>query len=194
MIVENLNAKLNYINVKINCKRLNMKLGQLLEEVKVGTENYKNQKTAKEIVESFDEDINTYKISSLLNVMVSKLTEGINEDNASVIRSLRKIQNKIEMYEEKVKDNGFVSPAYARMKYDSLIEDYNYLATQVVKNKIQRQLNKEAFAHSVALIRYQIESIAPEANIDEVSGLKNLPETFEPLVAKEHRLIQESIE
>lgn len=171
-----------------------MKLGQLLEEVKVGTENYKNQKTAKEIVESFDEDINTYKISSLLNVMVSKLTEGINEDNASVIRSLRKIQNKIEMYEEKVKDNGFVSPAYARMKYDSLIEDYNYLATQVVKNKIQRQLNKEAFAHSVALIRYQIESIAPEANIDEVSGLKNLPETFEPLVAKEHRLIQESIE
>jgi len=170
-----------------------MKLGQLLEEVKVGKENYNNQKTSKELIESFDEDINSYKISSVLNAMINKLSENINEDNSLTIRTLRKASSKIEMYEDKLKDYGHVSTAYSRMKYDSLIEDYNAVVDQISKNKVQRQLNKEALAHSLALIKYQLESFAPEANLDEAVGFKVLPENFEPFVNKEYKLIVENL-
>lgn len=170
-----------------------MKLGELLEQIKLGTEEFKKQEVEKQFLESYDEDTEDYKVSVLLGRLIGALSEDIDEITGPVIRSLRKSTEKIKMYETKIEDNGSVSEAYTRMKLDSLKEEYNHMADLLSKNKVRQAFDKkEALANAVALVKFQMETLADDIQI-EVKGLKALNESFATLVNKEYKIIEESI-
>jgi len=169
-----------------------MKLTDLLEEIKVGSENYKEQKTTEELLETFDEDLDNYRISNTLSVMIRKMSENLNENNTPTIRSFRKALDKIKMFEDKLEDRGHVSKAYARMKFDSLNEDYNSILENLKSKKVYRSFDRDVLAHSIALLRHQQKVLGREAELREVN-LKEADENFEIVINKEYKLISEAI-
>lgn len=171
-----------------------MKLSQLLEEIKIGEENYRQMETSKELIESFDENIDNYKISKLISVLNNKFMKDLNEDTTPVIKGFRKIENKIKMMEDRVEDGKTLSTAYARMKYDSLSEDFNYIVENIKKKKVQRQLDKEALAHALALVIYEAKSLSQEGDFDfSEKDFPSVDENFNPFIKKELSLIEESL-
>lgn len=168
-----------------------MKLFDLLEETKIGQEEYKEQKTTEQLLGTFDEDIDNYRVSAMLGIMLNKIEEDINEVTAPTIRALRRAVNKVKLFESKVEDNGSVTTAYARMRLDSINEEYNTILENVLSKKVARQLNKEALAHSLALLRYQQKNLMREAELERYS-IKESTETFEPLIEKELRIVEEA--
>ena len=171
-----------------------MQLAQLLEEIKIGEENYRELKTSKELIESFDEDLDNYKISSLISVLNNKFAENINEDTSPVIKGFRKIENKIKMMEDRTEKQGSISTAYAKMKYDSISEDFQTLVENINRKKVQRQLDKDSLAHAVALVIYEAKKLAKDGDFDfESRDFPNLGENFQPFINKELKLIEESI-
>lgn len=168
-----------------------MKLSELLEEVKVGTEEFKESQTAENLLETFDEDIDNYRISKVLGAMINKLEEDVNEDTAPTIRALRRAYNKIDLFEKKMEDAGIVSKAYARMRLDSLVEEYNTVLESVHVKKVARQLNKEALAHALGLVRHQQENLAGLAEVENFE-VKEATSNFQPLIDKEYLIISEA--
>ena len=171
-----------------------MQLAQLLEEIKIGEEASRELKTSKELIESFDEDLDNYKISSLISALNNKFAETVNEDTEAVIKGFRKIENKIKMMEDRIEKQGSISTAYARMKYDSLSEDFQTLTENIKRKKVQRQLDKDSLAHAIALVIYEAKKLSKEGDFD--FGQKDFPmigENFDPFVKKELKLIEESI-
>jgi len=168
-----------------------MKLFQLLEEIKVGPEEYKEQKTTKQLLETFDEDIDNFRVSSMLEVLLNKIEEGLSEETAPVIRSLRRANNKIKLHEDKLEDNGLVSTAYARMRLDSINEEYNFVLENIHSKKVFRQLDKEALAHSMALLKFKQEELIRESEVENFSINESI-ETFEPLIEKEYKIITQA--
>lgn len=171
-----------------------MQLAQLLEEIKIGEENYRDLKTSKELIESFDEDLDNYKISALISALNNKFAESVNEDTSPVIKGFRKIENKIKMMEERIENQGSISTAYARMKYDSISEDFQTLVENINRKKVQRQLDKDSLAHAVALVIYEGKKLSKEGDFDFAQkDFPNLGENFQPFIVKELKLIEESI-
>jgi len=171
-----------------------MKLSQLLEEIKIGEDNYRQLKTSKELIESFDEDIDNYKISKLIAALNNKFMEDVNEDTTPVIKGLRKIENKISMMEERIEDGKPISTAYARMKYDSISEDFGYIVENIKRKKVQRQLDREALAHALALVIYEAKELSKEGDFDfSEKDFPSVDENFAPFVKKELSLIEESL-
>lgn len=168
-----------------------MKLSDLLEEVKVGTEEFKESQTTEKLLETFDEDIDNYRISKVLGLMINKLEEGVNEDTAPTIRALRRAFNKVGLFEQKLEEGRAVSKAYARMRLDSINEEYNTILESIHSKKISRQLNKEALAHALALIKYEQNVLSSHAEI-EFYNIKEAVSTFEPLIEKEYKVISET--
>lgn len=168
-----------------------MKLSELLEEVRVGTEQFKETQTTESLLETFDEDIDNYRISKVLGVMINKLEEDVNEDTAPTIRALRRAYNKIDLLENKLEESGMVSKAYARMRLDSLNEEYNSVLESIHSKKVARQLNKEALAHALALIKYQQENLTGLAEVSNYE-IKESTSTFQPLIDKEFKIISEA--
>ncbi len=170
-----------------------MKLFELLEETKIGQEEYKEQKTTEQLLETFDEDIDNFRVSTMLDVLVNKVEENVNEQTSPTIRALRRANNKVKLHEDKLEDNGSVSTAYARMRLDSINEEYNFILEAIHSKKVFRQLDKEALAHSVALLRFKQEELMREAEVENYD-IKESIETFEPLIEKEYKIIVEAFE
>lgn len=171
-----------------------MLLEQILEEVKIGKESYRELKTSKELVESFDEDLDNYKISSLISALNNKFAEDINEDTASVVKGFRKIENKIKMMEDRIEKQGSISTAYARMKYDSLAEDFQTLTENIKRKKVQRLIDKDSLSHAIALVIYEAKNLSKKGDFDfSTKDFPLISENFDPFVSKELKLIEESI-
>ena len=171
-----------------------MQLSQLLEEIKIGEDNYRQLQTSKELIESFDEDIDNYKISKLISALNNKFMESISEDTAPVIKGLRKIENKISMMEERTENGKPISTAYARMKYDSISEDFHALVENIKRKKVQRLLDKESLAHALALVIYEAKSLSNEGDFEFAEkDFPSVDENFNPFVKKELTLIEESL-
>lgn len=143
-----------------------MQLSQILEEVKIGTETFKKLNKSKKLTESFDKEINTYRVSKLIQEINEGFIEVIPEENISIPRKLKSIQEKIESVEKRIEDNGHISQAYAKMKYDSLSEDYKELNENVKKNKVYRIVDKEKLSQAMALIIFEGRKIAEFGNFD----------------------------
>lgn len=171
-----------------------MKLSELLDEVKLGEETVRKEKTSKELIESFDEDLNNYKISSLISALNNKFIENVNEETSSVIKNLRKIENKIKMTEDRIENHGYISESYAKMKYDNLSEDFKALSDNIRKKKVQRQMDKDSLGHAVALVIYEAKKLSREGSFD--FSEKDFPvydETFYPTIKSELKLIEENL-
>jgi hypothetical protein len=169
-----------------------MKLGELLERAKIGQEEFRNKENINSIVETFDEDSDSYKTSKIIKIIAAKLTESKCVENSIVIKRLKKASQKLEMLEEKISiDN--ISRSYARMKLDSLNEDFNIIATELESKKVLRSLDKENLAHALALMEFEINNLKIAARVNENYKHKNLPETLKPFFKKEYKLITETI-
>lgn len=171
-----------------------MQLAQLLEQIKIGEDNYRELQTSKELIESFDEDLDNYKISNLISALNNHFVENVNEDTSPVVKGFRKIENKIKLMEDRIENSGGISTAYAKMKYDSLAEDYSSLVENINRKKVQRQLDKDKLAHALALVIYEAKKLSREGDFDFAEkDFPGLSENFEPFVKKELKLIEENL-
>lgn len=170
-----------------------MKLGNLLEEVKIGIDEYKSQENAKAILETFDDETDKYKISKLMNILNVKLTEDKNENNVAIIDRLKKASIKIEMLEDKKERAYGISTSYARMKLDSLVEDFNIIMKELESKKKMRSLDNDILGHSLALMIFEMEDLMNQAEVCESYSMDNVPETLKPFIKKELKIINETI-
>jgi hypothetical protein len=166
-----------------------MKLGELLEEVKIGTENYKEIKTIEQIQNSFNEDNEDYKISELLNIHLQKMLQ--EENDEKITKNIKNSILKISNIEERQETSNFISESYARMKYDSLKKVYNDIISLMENKKISKNVEKEVLANALGLIKFKIEEMA-EISKTEVS-LNESNETFQPFINKEYKIIHQAM-
>ena len=171
-----------------------MQLGELLEEIKIGDDEYKKKNTEEELREAFDEDLGKFKSSVLINNLVTKLSENMNEKNAPIIRAVRRASKKIESFENRLEEKGHINEAYAHMKYDSLSDDYKELNKLLENNKVRKSLPEEQLASAVAFILFESESMAAHGNFDiDERKFPQINENFKDKVNKEYKMITESV-
>ena len=169
-----------------------MKLDELLEEIKIGTSDYKTMQHKEEMLETFDEDEDNYKTSKLVNLLAAKLSEEKNDLNENVIKKLKKISHKMENTEEKV-FAGPISKSYARMKLDSMKEDYESIVEDIQSKKTLRSLNHEVLANAMALIMFEATKLHEIAEAPSSYTFPEVPDTLKPFFEKEAKLILETI-
>jgi len=169
-----------------------MKLSELLNQIKIGEDEYKTRENVDAVLETFDEDDDQYKTSKLIDILSAKLTESKNENNVITINRIKKTAIKIGMYEDKFSTGKEISKSYHRMKFDSIKENYNEIIHDLESKKVQRSMDKEILSHAVALIKHKIIQLAEAAEIQNPK-LRELPETLRPFVDKEYKLIIENI-
>lgn len=166
-----------------------MKIAELLEEVKLGKENYNKLKTSEQIKESFDEDSENYKISDLIGVHRKTLLDENADEN--ILKHLKNAMLKVKSVEDRQEKTNYLSESYSRMKFDSLKTVYNDIISLMENKKVQRNTNKEVLANALGLIRYKIDEMSKLCNVEE-QELKKSNEVFQPYIDKEYKLVLES--
>ena len=141
-----------------------MKISDLLEEVKLGPEEYKNKQNIEAIVESFNEEIDDYKISDIVKESNDKLLDEKNLLNESVLRNLFTCQNKLAVLEEKAEN---ITPVYAKMKFNSIKKNLVAIEEALQHKKILKTLNEDLLVYSLALVKTKMDWLAEEADIEE---------------------------
>jgi len=167
-----------------------MKLGGLLEEVKIGTEKYKELKTVAQIREKFDETEEAYKISDLLGIHLQNLVNENTDDK--LIKTLKNAMLKIDSIEKRQEKANYLSESYSRMKFDGLKTAYNDVIALMENKKISKNSNKEIIANGLGLIKYKINEMGRLCG-SEVS-LNEGTETFQPFIDKEYKIIRQAMD
>jgi len=165
-----------------------MLLKNILESVRVGSDEYNTMNTVLELEENFSEDTNNYKTYNVIKNSVSNLYVKKNDINENLLSSIMKISGKIKDIEKK--DD--MSKSYARMKYDSLAESYNKTITILENRSILRSVDKDEIAKVLAIVNYNLLKLqeisnAPSKVLNEVS------ETLKPYFNKQVKVIIETI-
>jgi len=171
-----------------------MKLGQLLERVKLGENEYKTKENTQAILDTFDEYDNRYNTSKLLKILAVKLNEAENKHNKKTINRLIKASTKVKTMEDKLSTGIRPSKSYARMKLDSLRESYDTIATDLQNKRVLRNIDNEVLANALAIIRFQMDGLREMAEVDENYTYEELPKTFKPIFERELRLVEDTIE
>ena len=140
-----------------------MKVKDLLEEARLGTEEYKNKKNIETIVESFDDDIDNYKISSVIKESNDTLLNQKTMINEDILRNLAICQNKIELIEEKAEN---MTPLYAKMKFNSIKKNLATIEESLSHKKILNSLNEDLLTYDLALIKSKMDELAECAEIE----------------------------
>ena len=166
-----------------------MILGKLLEEIKIGTEEFNERSTVDDLSGSFSEDDNIYKTYKLINKSLVEMMEEKNEVNESTLKLLKKVSHKIEAVESKEE----LSSNYSRMKLDSVFEDYNRIVESVESRKVLRSLDKDNLSKILALVNYNIIKLKESANVNVYKELNEMPETLKPFFNKQVKLIVETL-
>lgn len=167
-----------------------MKLGNLLEEVKIGTEKYKELKTIEQIRENFNEDEEAYKISDLLNLHLQNLVS----ENADekLIKKIKTAMLKVDSIEQRQEKTNYLSESYSRMKFDSLKTAYNDVIALMENKKISKHVDKEVIANSLGLIKYKINEMGKLCGVQP--SLNEGNETFQPFIDKEYKTIRQAMD
>lgn len=150
-----------------------MKLKELLEEVKLGTDQYKQKKTIEQITESSS-------ISDMLSVSIEKI------NNPLLNTLLKSSIMKIKAVEEKE----YINETFARMKYDSLRKNYHKMIALLEDKKLRESVNEEIIANALAFIKYNLLFLAEKSNA--VCKL-NTSNYLEEQISNELSLIKENI-
>lgn len=167
-------------------------LGILLEEIKIGTEVFKERQTKEEILETFDDDDEIYKTSKLISLLSAKLNEEKIPESEKIIKKLKRIGIKMEATEEKLAA-GPISKSYARMKLDSMREDYDSIVSDLQNKKVLRSLDHSVLANALALTMFESTKLKEIAEITSDYRFAECPETLKPFFEKEAKLILETI-
>ncbi len=155
-----------------------MNINELLEESKIGVEDYKKLNAIELIYNTSEED----RISFLLSHSIENLKE-----NEQIMYILNQANSQIKGYEERKKRGRGVQESFARMKFDALKNTYIELAECI--NNQETFNNKELLGNSVALIVYIFEEISEKCN-----KKINLPElVIQEEVEAEYSFIKENL-
>jgi len=123
-----------------------MKINDLLEEVKLGKETYKNIKHFQEIKNAPENN----KISFILKASIDKLNE-----NENIMNNLKNAYHQIKIFEEKATRVSTIQESYARMKTDDIKKFYNNIILET-----KNANNKKLLINSLAIINYAVEVIS----------------------------------
>lgn len=155
-----------------------MKINDLLEEVKIGSDDYKKLKRIEQLQKTPEED----KVSYLLKHSIQKLNE-----NKNIMTYLNQAYTQIKRYEEKKRNVRDLRESFARMKFDSLKETYSSLIEAV--NSVKEYKNEELLSNSIALVSYVIEELSNKTGKDV-----KVPELFmKEQVDNELSIIKENL-
>lgn len=155
-----------------------MKLNELLEEAKIGKDNYKKLKAIEHIHATPEEN----RISYLLKHSLDNLKE-----EAGIMNQIRLAYSQIKSYEERKRRVINLQESFVRMKYDALASTILTLTEEV--NKKEEYENEELLSNTIALIQYAFNEIAEGCN-KEIT----LPELYlQEQVNEEYKIIRENI-
>lgn len=165
-----------------------MKLNELLEEVKIGSENYKRIKRLEEDDRKKNESLKRIKetpeenkISYLLKSSLENLQE-----NEEIMKYISQAYTQIKSYEEKKREVSELRESYSRMKFDSIKETFISLIEAVNMYEIK---NKNLLSNTLALVQYTFEELA-EKTQREI----NLPSlVIQEQMEEELKIIKENI-
>ena len=169
-----------------------MTLGALLEEISVGSEDYNEKLSQEDMLNTFDEDDEIYKTSKLVSVLAAKLNEDKTPLTEKTIKKLKKIGTKMESTEEKLVC-GPISKSYARMKLDSMREDYDGIVDDLQNKKALREMDHPVLANALALIMFESTKLKEIAEIEGDYRFAAIPDTLSPFFEKEAKLILETL-
>ncbi len=165
-----------------------MTLNDLLFTVKYGEEKYANMKASSSNSKHIDEDYNLYKVSSRIEELLPILGE-----NTQVTSTLNKIKNKFKEYEEKVLSGTFTSTIYARMKMESILENYNDFADYLNENKkIVREIDGDVLGRIMGSVYSGLKILSERAEKEFL--VKSFPINIEKSLNEEKKVIEEILE
>ena len=164
-------------------------VGKLLEEIKIGTEEFNENTTVNDLSNSFSEDDNSYKTYKLINASMNTIFESKSDVNEASIKILKKLASKIKTVESKDE----LSSNYSRMKLDSIAEDYNSIVEGLESRKVLRSFDKDELSKILALVNYNIIKLKESADVENYRELNEMPEVLKPFFNKQVKLIVETI-
>jgi len=165
-----------------------MLLEQLLEEIKYGKDFIESKNTIKDINSFIDEDYNIF----LAGQRTTALLEACDNTNPLIKKLSRASRNYIE-FENKLLEGKVVSPVYAKMKMDSIVEDVNYVTMELDKNiKLLRESNKEAIAKIIASLDYGLTMLGESTSTGKKS-FREAKKILQVFINKEANLIKETV-
>jgi len=136
-----------------------MKVYDILEEAKLGKEEFKNKKHREQIVESYDDGDEKYKFSKVISQTTTKLMESKNGINESVFQNILRCKEKIELLEEKDE----ITKPYAGLKFSSLKDNLKSIEESLTNKKIMMSLNESLLIYDLALIKMKADELAESA-------------------------------
>jgi len=134
-----------------------MQLSQLLNSIRYGDQVVEEMTDKEFIISNLDEDTSQLITSKQLDGFIKLLSEGI--EDSPVIGRFNKIKDKFIDIEEKIADGKRFSPAYSRMKFDSINEDYNKIVDLLGDRRIYKQFNNKVLSKTMATIQYGIKDL-----------------------------------
>lgn len=149
-----------------------MKLNELLDEIKIGKENYEAEKLAEDVNKNFDSLMEQNNYSKIIKKLNNEILEESNghEKIFPLFNSVKKLSIKLQSIEEKEE----FSDIYKRMKTDSLIENVNEILSILESNVVKKLASKNKVSSIISLA----ESVLSELNEDKnfKAKLKDYPE------------------
>ena len=169
-----------------------MKIKDLLTKVEIGTEQFSKDKKIKKIQESFDKELEDYKISSLLKEKINILLESESDRIIPIIRNLRSINKRISLYEQKQENEG-ISKSFGMLKTDSLIKEYNSIMESLSDEKVMKKVNAEHLSEALALVNFKIDQISEGSDYNIENRLLELPIGLDENFNEHYSLLDETI-
>lgn len=160
-------------------------LENLFNEIKFGKDRYANMKASSSNSKHIDEDYNFYKVSARVEELLPILGE-----NTQVVNYINKMKNKFVDFETKTLSGSFTSSVYARMKMESIVENYNDFATLLTEDKkILKTVDADVLGRIMGSIYSGIKNLSERAEKEFV--VQKFPVSVEKSLNEERKVIEE---
>jgi len=161
-----------------------MTLDNLLEEIKYGKEYVETKTALSQLKESIDEKTNTISFSK----RAKNLLKQFNADSQYTKKLDRAIRS-LKEYEEKVAEGKLITPIYAKMKVDTIVEDVNSAIASAEKERVT---NPESFGRIIANLRFAVKNITESKNVSTKKFFKSTS-LIEAYAKKEGDVLEEFV-
>ena len=148
-----------------------MVLNKLLDSIRYGYQVVEEMTDKEHIINSLDEDTSELLISRHLDGYIRLLAEDA-EDSPVIDRFIR-IRDKFIDIEEKIADGKNFSPAYSRMKFDSINEDYNKIIDIISDRRNFKLFETKTLSKALSTVKYGAHSLSDRPLKDTNNALLN---------------------
>jgi hypothetical protein len=148
-----------------------MKINQLLDSIRYGEQVVEEMTDKDHIISCLDEDTNQFLASKRLNDFIVILKEDVKD--SPVISRMEKVRDKFIEVEERIADGKSFSPAYSRMKFDSINEDYNKIIDSLSDRKTYKQFDTHKLSKVLSTIQYGVKDLDSRSMKETNNALLN---------------------